>query len=424
MRVFFLIMLSYFSVLPAQYVAFFGNLHSHTGNSDGEGTPAEAFAYARDVADIDFLAVTDHLEQIYYLSYRWTQTKTAADAVTVDGVFVGIAGYEWGSTLYNHCNVFDTPNMVTPLTYLNWHNFADDVYDERPAFAQFNHPGEDVTINWDNFAFLSAHIDSIFPLIEVKTFMQDSFYQMALDSGWHVSPVANQDNHSADWGTANDRRAGIWATELTRAKLFEAIRARRTFSTQDKNASVWISVDGCDMGSRIFRTPTMALRIMLDDENGEIWNEVQLISEGDELSFFRHNAPAHFDTTISISPTSAKWFFVRALQTDGDYIWSAPIFIEGDLLNVIDKQVITHFEQKVFPNPFNSVCNIFVPAESQIQIYNLDGKQIFQAYAHTSNGAKPTNIIWNPTETLPSGTYILHIATKNYTSSSTILYIK
>ena len=103
---------------------------------------------------------------------------------------------------------------------------------------------EDYANNWNNFANVGAVIDSAFPLVEVKEVLQDSFYRMALDSGWHVCPVANQDNHSADWGTRNDSRAGIWAMELSRTALFDGITARRTFATQDKNAVVWLDLDG------------------------------------------------------------------------------------------------------------------------------------------------------------------------------------
>ena len=42
------------------YSFFFGNLHSHTSYSDGVLTPTDAFIVARDAADMDFLAVTDH----------------------------------------------------------------------------------------------------------------------------------------------------------------------------------------------------------------------------------------------------------------------------------------------------------------------------------------------------------------------------
>jgi len=54
-----------------------------------------------------------------------------------------------------------------------------------------------------------------------------------------IKNAANQDNHSADWGTKNDNRAGIWATELTHPALFDAIIAGRTFSTWDKKKKLF-----------------------------------------------------------------------------------------------------------------------------------------------------------------------------------------
>ena len=44
------------------FTPYYGNLHSHTSYSDGTGTPAQAFAFARNTAPtpLDFLAVTEH----------------------------------------------------------------------------------------------------------------------------------------------------------------------------------------------------------------------------------------------------------------------------------------------------------------------------------------------------------------------------
>src|SRR5262245_19598398 len=44
------------------YNTYFGFLHSHTRLSDGEGTVAQAYQYARDVGGLDIFAVTDHGE--------------------------------------------------------------------------------------------------------------------------------------------------------------------------------------------------------------------------------------------------------------------------------------------------------------------------------------------------------------------------
>lgn len=48
------------STAPAQHRVYFGNLHSHTSYSDGSGTPENAYRHARDVAGLDFLAITEH----------------------------------------------------------------------------------------------------------------------------------------------------------------------------------------------------------------------------------------------------------------------------------------------------------------------------------------------------------------------------
>ena len=435
----------------AQYNAYLGNLHSHTSNSDGSGTPEQAFAYARDVAQIDFLAVTDHLEQIYYLPWKWSDTKSQADAATTDGVFIGIAGYEWSCPYTNHVNVFNTPNMVTPLSYFDWPRFYNDVLDERPAFAQFNHPGrEELAHDWNNFAYVGPAVDSAFALIEVREFYQDSFYQMALDSGWHVSPVSNQDNHSADWGTKNDHRAGIWATELTREALFEAIVAGRTFSTHDKNAQIWIQIDHTPMGSRVERAPYMRLTINLFDPDEEGWSIVDVRASGGRSLFTLPPREENVDTMIVLSLTDEKWVFVRACQPDGQWIWSAPVYIEGTPLAVEEQRALPQgVSISVFPNPFNSSVRFSIDgigthglAPLQVEIYDLAGRQVaeipvgeslraFPLDGNSENGSaqghSPTTrqFIWQPDESLPSGVYLVRVLSGGaFTPSTRVIYLK
>jgi len=45
---------------PASPNFYFGNLHAHTSYSDGSGTPKQAFTYARQTGNLDFMAVTEH----------------------------------------------------------------------------------------------------------------------------------------------------------------------------------------------------------------------------------------------------------------------------------------------------------------------------------------------------------------------------
>ena len=85
----------------AQYHVYWGDVHGHTALSDGKGSLDEYFAYARDVAKLDFVIVTDHdfgsAAPWRLPREAWQTTQAKADEFTVNGKFVGIAGYEWTS---------------------------------------------------------------------------------------------------------------------------------------------------------------------------------------------------------------------------------------------------------------------------------------------------------------------------------------
>ena len=86
----------------AQYQVYWGDMHGHTSHSDGKGTLDDYFVHARDVSRLDFVIVTDHdfgngKPTWSMPKETWTLTQNKADAYTVNGEFVAIAGYEWTS---------------------------------------------------------------------------------------------------------------------------------------------------------------------------------------------------------------------------------------------------------------------------------------------------------------------------------------
>src|SRR5262245_28097070 len=75
------------------------DLHGHSALSDGTGTPAEYLRYARDVAALDVVALTDHdhwgLVPLDKDPEAWRAILTATEAFHEPGRFVTIGGYEW-----------------------------------------------------------------------------------------------------------------------------------------------------------------------------------------------------------------------------------------------------------------------------------------------------------------------------------------
>lgn len=382
----YLILLSLAGLGQGSYQAYFGNLHAHTSNSDGSGEPSDAYTYARYTAGLDFLAVTDHLEQIeeiIFISEEWSGCQDDANNATVNGTFVGIAGWEWGSPVHGHVNVFNTGSLITDAVNL-WYTtdlpaFYNWVLTHPPAFAQFNHPGDGegyILTNWNDFEYINQDNDNAFRLIEFQTAQQATdFYENALATGRHLSPVWNQDNHSADWGTKNDGRAGIWATSLTRQALFDAINAGRTFATMDKNAKIWIDLNGTAMGSQVPIQLSMPFHLFLSDANNESWNSIQLVTKNGLLMDLGAHT-GNMDTTFNINLTNDAWVFVRAIQADGNYLWSAPVYVTGTLTTIPDQNEELPFQ--LYPNPARGSFTVNTnEAASVIEIFNMSGALIY-----------------------------------------------
>lgn len=313
---------------------YWGNLHAHTAFSDGEQEPADAFAYARRTAGLDVLVVTDHLEQIY-LPTRWSDCKEQADAADEPGAFVAACGYEYGSgfdALFRstgHNNVFANPDLF-PAVQLDFHDFYASLAACPDCIGQFNHPGSEGVQHWNHFEY-HADVDERMNLYEFNSDPAWEMYFEALDAGWHVSPVWNQDNHSADWGTANDHRSGFWLSSLTRAGLYEAFRARRTFASGDRNAWVRVMADGdCWMGSDLRGVPPNVELLVEagDSDPTDSFRAVELWGPGRTLL---DNADcgggSSCAVTFVVEVSGPTYAVARLYQDDGEFLVAAPVWL-------------------------------------------------------------------------------------------------
>ncbi|MBW2454713.1 MAG: hypothetical protein JRI68_09385 [Deltaproteobacteria bacterium] len=324
--------------ITGNFTAFHGNFHAHTSYSDGVDEPEDAFAHARDVAGLDIMVVTDHLEQLYLLPpvNRWGLCKEQADAADQPTVFVADCGYEYGSGFIlplfqstGHNNVF-FPDSLFPAVQTDFHDFYTNLVNCAPCVGQFNHPGDEPTQHWNNFEY-DAAVDGRMTLFELSgsSSAWDLYFQ-ALDAGWHISPMLNQDNHSANWGTANDDRSGVFMTDLSRAALRLAMLDRRTFSSEDKNAAVRTMADGsCWMGSILTGGTTVTLTVLAeDDDPSDGFDTITLFGPGKGfLDSHACNGAVPCQATFTITTATSTYAVARAEQTDGDRLVAAPIWL-------------------------------------------------------------------------------------------------
>ncbi len=321
---------------------YFGQLHAHTSLSDGTGSVEEAFAYASQVPGLDFFAVTDHSDSFDHalegkigqdgtaVSQKWAAGKAAAAAVT-DGDFVGIFGYEmsWQDRNKGHINTFHTPG---------WQAWGQSEFVELEAYyqalttvpgsiSQFNHPGAEYG-SFDGFRHYDPQYDACIQLLEVGSeFGQEAYdaYTRALDAGWHVAPTNNQANHSGGWGTVSDVRTVVLASALTEEALFQAIRSRRVYATQDKDLEIWYDLNGSVMGS-VIREPAGLVTVKLQDATDPAPATVEVIvSDGEVVG--RGQVASGGSLMLSV-PEGYAYYYVKVTQDDGDVAVTAPVWTD------------------------------------------------------------------------------------------------
>ncbi|MEM6497154.1 MAG: hypothetical protein AAF709_10555, partial [Pseudomonadota bacterium] len=72
---------------------YFGDIHGHSVLSDGRGSPEEFYRYARDVAKLDFCALTDH--DFMLPGVAWSEIQKATEDFNQADQFITIHAYEW-----------------------------------------------------------------------------------------------------------------------------------------------------------------------------------------------------------------------------------------------------------------------------------------------------------------------------------------
>ena len=414
-----------FTIGEATFQRYFGQLHSHTQYSDGAGSLESALAYIKalpDSANVDFVAFTDHSNYfdksgaanpegaLYDMSLAsaasqnlWNEYKSAVAAFNKEnaGSMVAIAGFEmtWSGGP-GHINTFNTPGIVSRNnTKLN--NKTKDAglqayykllsqTEGIDSISQFNHPGTTFG-NFIDFGYWDAVVDTRMYMVEVGNgegqigaggyYPSYEQYIMALDKGWHVAPTNNQDNHKGRWGNANDARDVILTDDFTEDGIYEALRARRMYATEDKNLELDYTVNGNMMGSIIDVPEKLNFEISFNDpDRTDSIAKVELVVNSGKVAYTWDSAAdlAKGSVSVELAP-EYTYYFVRVTEGDGDLAVTAPVWVGESLKLGISKAEcgtstpVTNEELTITTTFFNSEAK---PATIKSITYAIGGETI------------------------------------------------
>jgi len=332
-----------------------GDLHGHSNWSDGTGVPEDYLRYARDVAALDVAALTDHdhwgTPFLDRTPERWAEIKRLAERFHEPERFVTLIGYEWTHWIWGHRHVLyagsdgELLTSVDPRTDTPTKLWAALRGRDALTFAHHS-AGGPVPTDW-SFApdpvlepvteIASAHgsseaLDSPKPIYAP---IPGNFVRDVLDRGYRLGFVGSGDSHDGHPGlpqlmAPSGGLAGIWSDALTRAGVFEALRARRVYATNGPRIWLRVELGGHRMGETF---PASALapgaELVVQAVAPAPITAVEVIHAGRVET----SAPGEGKREVSlrwVAPPlrAGEYLYVRAVQDDGGAAWSSPFFLE------------------------------------------------------------------------------------------------
>lgn len=332
-----------------------GDLHGHSGLSDGTGTPDDYFTYARDVAALDVAALTDHdhwgMRPLAKSPELWRRIQDAVARFDRPGEFVTLLGYEWTNWMQGHRHVLYFRGEGEVLSSL------DPAYEHpqqlwsalrgKEALTFTHHSaGEPIPTNWeippDPELEPVAEIVSVHGSSEaadspgiVRGAVPGNFVRDALDRHYRLGFIGSGDSHDGHPGLAglagpSSGLAAILSEELSRDAVYRALRARHVYATNGPRILLHVTLDGQPMGTvmPVPTTATESLTLVVLVLAPRPIVRIDLIRDGVvAMSLDVGDGGTFFRAEKQVSPLAPDgYLYVRALLDDGGAAWSSPFF--------------------------------------------------------------------------------------------------
>lgn len=371
------------------YQFFYGTTHAHTNWSDGGmptgdcqsgrygyaggAQPVDAFNYAKTSGSIDFLAVVEHNHLMQEacsgcsaasVLSRYAAGFAAAQTATVPGSFVGLFGMEWG-VIDNggHVNIYNQAQLMSwtgeplnvqtdksnyPMLYTAMKNNQGAL----GSYGTFNHPNSADFGNWTRTADGDAVMRGLSILSGPAFNTSTSFspggstyvprFNQALSYGWKIAPEAHQDNHCWNYGNSTPNRTVVLipnGATFNQQSLVAAYGARRFYAAQDRDVQLsYRTADGARvMGDSFSASASTAVSVKVSDPAGEGVQKIEIwggragttAAPGAAAAIVASNtASSTLSATLAPKTAGETWYYyVIAVQADGNTIWSAPMWI-------------------------------------------------------------------------------------------------
>lgn len=344
---------------------FWGDIHGHTLFSDGSwGDPDDYFRYAREVAGLDFCALTDHDFGVAFRGVgTWEAIQRCVRRHHVPGEFVTFLAYEsthcrraesWAKAGHKIVYFPDGAGRLvntSPYYGPERNEIHGRTVEELLAGLEgsgalvaghqnvntdwsFSHPMQrlvEVYSTWgcSEFAGCPGVITGMKP---------ESSVQAALARGHRLGFVAGSDTHIAQPGNRGECEPGsgrgmrpggltaVLADELSRPAVWDALVSRRTYATTGARILLDVTANGRPMG-QVFDTVPGSLALRVTAVGTDNIETVSIIKANRTM---HEEQPGGDRVTLEWEDADAApgdFYYVRVQQGDGHRAWSSPVWM-------------------------------------------------------------------------------------------------
>jgi hypothetical protein len=332
---------------------FYGDLHEHSDvsicNRVGDQSLDESYQHLRDLSCHDFVCITDHGYNIN--PYLWNYSAKWARINDDPNRFLPFLGQEWTSTFeeydddhphgfYGHRNL-----ILEDLYFPSWWNARnrqtpsqvwDDLRALKANFVHIPHQLADtgnVPTDWSFHDEVAQPVAEIFqtrgsyeyhgaPRQAPRSIPHPSSY---LHDAWAdqivIGVIASPD-HGGGYG-----KACVYAKELTRASILDALRDRHCYGTTAAKIFLDVRVNGHLMGEKIDDLPTEQVVVTIHARCPAPIDRIEVCRNNEFIYLSQPNQLEAKCTFIDSKPLNQFcYYYVRVMQTDGEIAWSSPVW--------------------------------------------------------------------------------------------------
>ena len=241
-----------------KYDLLYGDLHRHSAYSKCmsavDGDPLDHWRWAHDVQELDFYAITEHIELQSYLEWRLVEDLT--ESLSTNGKVLALHGFELGVPP-GHTNFFYTdPKIAHDIRIAclaakaGGHDLREvwcklDEWLSEKKIVAIRHYHANTHQTDDLIETYNPKYEQVVEIIQTRA-ESPGWVQSLWRKGFRVGVVGSSDHsRNAPYPMA---MTGLWLPEAehTRESVLDGLASRRTFATNGVKISAFLSASNID----------------------------------------------------------------------------------------------------------------------------------------------------------------------------------